>query len=211
MELTKQFAKFIAETQFTDFPAEVIQTAKERILDTVGAAVAGEQTWASKAQFLKACEKLGTGSYAPWGNREKKYPLARAAMINSTYAHAVELDDGHKNAGCHAGAVIVPTALTMGEALGATGQEILAAVIIGYEVVYRIVEQMTPYQIQKGFHPSGNCDVFGAMAVAGRLMKLTEQQIANGLGFAGLFASGLMEATVSGQQNKCIQVGYILL
>jgi 2-methylcitrate dehydratase PrpD len=45
------------------------------------------------------------------------------------------------------------------------------------------------------------------MAVAGRLMKLTEQQIANGLGFAGLFASGLMEATISGQQNKCIQVG----
>ena len=207
MELTKQFARFIAETQFKGIPAEVIQTAKERVLDTVGAAIAGEQTWESKAQFLKACEQLGTGIYAPWGNREKKYPLARAAMINSTYAHAVELDDGHKNAGCHAGAVVVPTALTLGEALGAGSQEILSAVIIGYEVVYRIVEQMTPYQIQKGFHPSGNCDVFGAMTVAGRLMKLTEEQIANGLGFAGLFASGLMEATVSGQQNKCIQVG----
>ncbi len=207
MELTKQFAKFIVETELGNIPEDVIQTAKERILDTVGAAIAGEQTWASKEQFLKACEKLGAGDFAPWGSKAKKYPLARAAMINSTYAHAVELDDGHKNAGCHAGAVIVPTALTIGAALGATGREVLTAVILGYEVVYRIVEQMTPYQIQRGFHPSGNCDVFGAMAVAGRLMRLTEQQIANGLGFAGLFASGLMEATITGQQNKCIQVG----
>lgn len=207
MELTKQFAKFIVETRFNDFPTDVVQIAKERILDTVGAAIAGEQSWESKAGFLRACEQLGTGVCAIWGGSEKKYPLARVAMINSTYAHAAELDDGHKNAGCHGGAVIVPTALTIGEALGATGQEILTAVILGYEVVYRIVEQMTPHQIQRGFHPSGNCDVFGAMAVAGKLMDLNEEQIANGLGFAGLFASGLMEATVSGQQNKCIQVG----
>ena len=78
---------------------------------------------------------------------------------------------------------------------------------IGYEVVYRIVAHMTPWQIEKGFHPSGNCDTFGAMAVAGKLLKLTETQLAAGLGFSGLFAAGLMEATVSGQRSKCVQVG----
>lgn len=207
MEITKEFAKFIAATNYEQLPTDVVTLAKERILDTVGAAIAGEHSWESKKAFLTACRKLEKGDFSVWGSRQKDFPLARAAMINATYAHAIELDDGHKNAGCHAGAVIVPTALTLGQALGKSGKEILNAVVIGYEIVYRIVAQMTPYQIQRGFHPSGNCDVFGAMAVAGKLMGLNEGQLANGLGFAGLSAAGLMEATKSGQQNKCIQVG----
>lgn len=205
--LTEKFAKFIEKTKYDDLSEQVVQLAKERILDTIGAALAGEHNWDSKESFLKACGKFDCGETDIIGTGKEKFSLPRAAMINSTYAHAAELDDGHKNAGCHAGAVVVPTAFTMGKALGASGKEILTAAVIGYEIVYRIVAQMTPYQIQKGFHPSGNCDTFGAMAVAGKLMGLNRQQLANGLGFAGLFAAGLMEATVSGQQNKCIQVG----
>jgi len=207
MYLTEKFADFIVNTNYVDLPEDIIHLAKERILDTIGAMLAGEKSWESKAAFLAACSKLGAGDIDIVGSAKQKFPLARAAMINATFAHAIELDDGHKNAGCHAGAVIVPTALTVGAKLGCSGKEILTAVVIGYEVVYRIVEQMTPYQIQKGFHPSSICDTFGAMAVAGKLMGLTAVEIANGLGFAGLLSSGLMEATVSGQQNKCVQVG----
>ena len=207
MQISERFAQFIARTDFDSLPEPVIAQAKERILDTVGAAVAGEANWELKDEFLKACTHLGAGDCRIWGSSALTFPVARAAAIHSTYAHAAELDDGHKNAGCHAGAVVVPTALTLGRELGASGKEILAAVAIGYEVVYRIVAHMTPWQIEKGFHPSGNCDTFGAMAVAGKLLKLTETQLAAGLGFAGLFAAGLMEATVSGQRSKCVQVG----
>jgi len=128
-------------------------------------------------------------------------------MINATFAHAVELDDGHKNAGCHAGAVVVPTALTMGQLLGSSGKEVLTAVALGYEVAYRIASHVNPKQINKGFHPSSNCGAYGAMAVAGKLMGLSAEQIANGLGQAGMLASGTMEATRSGQRSKCVQVG----
>lgn len=206
MYLTEQFASFIAHTNYEDLPPETIAHAKERIMDTVGAAIAGCCNWEYAEPFRRAIAALGTG-HCPVLGGETIYSPAHAAMVNATFAHAVELDDGHKNAGCHAGAVIVPTALVMGQEWNCSGRDILAAVVLGYEVVYRIASHMNPKQINKGFHPSSNCDVFGAMAVAGKLMGLNEVQLANGLGQAGMLACGTMEATRSGQRSKCVQVG----
>ena len=206
MYLTQKFAAFIAGTNYDDLPEQVVMLAKERIMATLGAAIAGSVNWEYAAQLREACKKLGSGECSVIGG-EKCYPAAHAAMINATYAHSVELDDGHKNAGCHAGAVVVPTALTMAQAMGKSGRELIAAVAIGYEVTYRIASHVNPAQINKGFHPSSNCGAYGAAAVAGKLMGLNEEQLANALGQAGMLASGTMEATKSGQRAKCVQVG----
>lgn len=207
MYLTQQFAKFIVETNYEDLPEQVVYLAKERIMDTIGAAIAGASNWEYAEKLREAVKLMGKGECSVLGSAEKCFPPAHAAMINATYAHSIELDDGHKNAGCHAGAVVVPTALTMGQALGRSGKEIIVAVAIGYEVTYRIASHVNPAQINKGFHPSSNCGAYGAMAVAGKLLGLNEEQLANGLGQAGMLASGTMEATKSGQRSKCVQVG----
>ena len=143
MYLTQKFAAFIAGTNYDDLPEQVVMLAKERIMDTLGAAIAGSVNWEYAAQLREACKKLGSGECSVIGG-EKCYPAAHAAMINATYAHSVELDDGHKNAGCHAGAVVVPTALTMAQAMGKSGRELIAAVAIGYEVTYRIASHVNP-------------------------------------------------------------------
>lgn len=207
MLITKKFAEFIEQTNYDSLSSETVALAKERILDTLGSAMAGCVSWDYRESFIEACRNLGSGECSIICSEKKEFPTARAAMINATFAHAIELDDGHKNAGVHAGAVVIPAAFAMSEKLGSSGKDIITAVVIGYEVVYRIASHVNPAQIQKGFHPSGNCDTFGAMAVAGKLMGLNKEQLANGLGFAGLFAAGLMEATQTGQMSKCIQVG----
>lgn len=207
MYLTQEFGAFIARTNYKDLPQPVVDQIKERIMDTLGAAIAGSCNWEYAQQLKQAISRLGSGHCAVIGDKNAVYSPAHAAMINATFAHAVELDDGHKNAGCHAGAVIVPTALVLGQELGCSGKEIITAVAIGYEVTYRIAAHVNPKQINKGFHPSSNCGAYGAMAVAGKLMGLDEQQLANGLGQAGMLASGTMEATRSGQRSKCVQVG----
>lgn len=208
MELTCQLAEFIANTTYDSLPSEIISVAKERLLDTIGAMLAGRAGWAYGNALAEAMKSMGSGHYAIIGeNAERCYPAARAAMLDATFAHAIELDDGHKFAGVHAGAVVIPTALVMGEELGASGKEILTAIVMGYEVVYRLAVAQSPQLIDHGFHPSATCDTVGAMAVTGKLMKLDCEQLANGLGMAALQASGLMEATVSGQQSKCVMVG----
>lgn len=209
MELTKRFAHFIASTNYEDIPEEALAEAKLRLMDTIGAIFSGRTGWAYEEAFLQAMRGLGAGEAEIIGRKsaENRFPAPRAAMINATFAHAIELDDGHKYAGVHAGAVIIPAALAMGRELKSTGKEILAAIVIGYEVVYRLAVAQSPNLIDRGFHPSATCDTAGAMAVAGKLMGLDEQQLACGLGMAALEASGLMEATVSGQQSKCVMVG----
>ncbi len=201
-------AEFIAKTNYEDIPSEVISVAKERLLDTIGAMIAGRAGWAYGDALIEAVKPLGAGGSRVLGpDSESRFPAARAAMLDATFAHAIELDDGHTFAGVHAGAVVVPTALIMGEELHATGKEILTAIVLGYEAVYRMAVAQSPELIDHGFHPSATCDTVGAMAVTGKLMKLDARQLANGLGMSALQAAGLMEATVTGQQSKCVMVG----
>jgi len=207
MNISRQFSKFIFELEYNELPQETIIKAKERILDNLGAAVAGCISWTYREPFLAACKLLGEGSCGVIGDSEKKYPMARAAMINATYAEANELDDGHIFASVHAGCVVVSTALVMGAELHCSGRDIITSVVAGYEIVYRLGVAMCPHLIVKGFHPSSVLNTCGAVAVAGKLLGLNEEQLANALGMAGMYGNGLMEATITGQQTKCIMVG----
>jgi 2-methylcitrate dehydratase PrpD len=208
MELTHRFADFLVNINYESLPAAVTVSAKERLLDTIAAMISGRTGWAYSEALLEAVKPLGGGDSTPIGpDAPACYPAARSAMLNATFAHAIELDDGHKFAGVHAGAVVVPTALNIGVDLGVCGKDILAAIVVGYEIIYRLAVAQGPELIERGFHPSAICDTIGAMAVAGKLMKLNKEQLANGLGLAGLQAAGLMESTVSGQQSKCVMVG----
>lgn len=207
MYLTEKFAEFVHGIKYEDLPGSIVALTKERILDSVGAILAGAGNWAYRDQFLSACQKLGTGDCSAFTTGDMKFPAARAAMIDATFGHAVELDDGHKFAGAHAGTVVVPVAFTLAEQNHLTGRDVIPAVVAGYDIVYRIAAAMAPAQIDKGFHPTSNDDTLGAAATAGKLLGLDKEQLANALGLAGLYASGLMEATVTGQLSKCVMVG----
>lgn len=207
MYITEKFADFIADIEYEDLPADIVSLTKERILDSIGAILAGAGNWAYREPFLTACREMGTGDCAAFTTGDEKFPAARAAMIDATFGHAVELDDGHKFAGAHAGTVVVPVAFTIAKQRGLSGKDIIPAVVAGYDIVYRIAAAMAPAQIDKGFHPTSNDDTLGAAAAAGKLLGLNKEQLANALGLAGLYASGLMEATVTGQLSKCVMVG----
>lgn len=124
MKLTESLANFIAGTNYSDIPAQTIAAAKERLLDTIGAMLAGRAGWAYGDALIEASRVLGAGSYPAIGpDARAQFPAARAAALNATFAHAIELDDGHKFAGVHAGAVVIPTALVMAQECGASGEE----------------------------------------------------------------------------------------
>ncbi len=207
MYITERFAEFINDITYEDLPQEIVALTKERILDSIGAILAGAGNWEYREKFLNVCDQMGTGDVSAFTTGDRKYPLARAVMIDATFGHAVELDDGHKYAGAHAGTAVVPVALTIARVLGLSGKDVIPAVVAGYDIVYRVAAAMAPHQIDKGFHPTSNDDTLGAAATAGKLMGLTKEELANALGLAGLYASGLMEATVTGQLSKCVMVG----
>lgn len=200
-------AEFIAATNYEDLPETVVAKAKERIIDNLGSCLAGSKKWDFSDQLLHCLKAMNPGESAVFG-RNEKLSCPFAALANTAFCHSLELDDGHSNAGVHAGAVVIPTALAVGESLKVGGRELVSSIVLGYEVIYRIARAVNPQQIRKGFHPSATCGVFGAAAVTAKLLGLSKSGIADALGLAGIQSSGLMEATQSGLSSKCVMVGH---
>jgi 2-methylcitrate dehydratase PrpD len=102
----------------------------------------------------------------------------------------------------------VPAALAVAEARGASGRELLAAVLAGNEIVTR-VGMATPGAFhRRGFHPTAICGIFGATAAAARLGGLAPAESASALGIAGSMASGLFAYLDDGTATKPIHPGW---
>jgi 2-methylcitrate dehydratase PrpD len=205
--VSSKLAEFIFNISIKDIPERIINYAKERTLDIIGACVAGSHSWNYNLKIIKGLTQINVGNSSIIG-RTERLSCPSAAMVNSAYGHALELDDGHKNAGVHAGTVIVPTALAVGELLHSKGEDILVSIILGYDIIYRVARTMNPMLIKKGFYPSSVCGTLGAATTATKLLSLNAKEISNALGLAGLQTAGIREASLSAQSSKSVMVGH---
>lgn len=130
-----------------------------------------------------------------------------AALANGAFSHALELDDDHRVAVLHPGAVIVPAALAAGEAAGVDGATFLRAVLVGYETTCRLGEVFRGAQFYHGVHPTALCGVFGAAAAGAVALDLDHDQFVNALGVAGTQAAGLTEWRADGSWIKRLHPG----
>jgi 2-methylcitrate dehydratase PrpD len=98
----------------------------------------------------------------------------------------------HNGSVFHPAAVIFPPVLAVGQALGASGRDILTAAVAGYEAGIRIGEFLgrSHYKI---FHTTGTAGTVAAAAAVGRLLELDPEQMLNAFGSAGTQAAGLWE------------------
>lgn len=114
-----------------------------------------------------------------------------AAMVNGTSAHGYELDDTHDKSMSHPGAVVITTALAAGAETNATGRDVIAAIVVGYEVMARVGMAANALGVvERGFHPTATFGVFGAAAAAGRLYGLDAMGIAQAWGIGLSMSSG---------------------
>mmetsp|Transcript_27480 Transcript_27480/g.68992 ORF Transcript_27480/g.68992 Transcript_27480/m.68992 type:complete len:439 (+) Transcript_27480:74-1390(+) len=164
--------------------AETKHLTKRAILDLLGCALAGA-THDTVPGVVKTIQEIdGPGCNCVWGTKVQ-LDVKGAIFMNAYTGALFDMDDGHRKAQGHPGAVLVPAALTVGARLGSSGKEVLEAVAVGYDVAVReavrIREAGGP---RKG--SSGWCAP-GAAASVGRLLKLTDEQMANAIGLAEYF------------------------
>ncbi len=115
--------------------------------------------------------------------------VAGAAFANGCAANGLDLDDSARYANGHAGASIFPTALAVGEALGSTGADILAALVVGYEVAHRIGRCW--HASRDVYQACGSWGSVACAAVAANLMRLAPEQAGHALGIAEYNAPNL--------------------
>lgn len=141
----------------------------------------------------------------------ERVPAPMAALANGALIHALDYDDTHAGALVHATAAVLPAALAAGEQHRASGSEVLAACIGGYETVTRIGSAVRHGFHARGFHATSVCGVFASALVGSILAKLGPESAVNAMGIAGSSASGSLEFLNTGSSTKQLHPGLAAL
>ena len=206
-EYTKPLAAWAASVVYDDVPPAVIDMMKKCLLDTIGCAAAGSERFEIKNLIRGVLSPDETGKADAWFQNATA-PVSTALLINGAMNHAVELDDLHKPSKIHAGTVIVPAILTVGDIYNIDGRELLTAMAVGYEVMLRAAVAIgVDSHRRRGWHGTATCGAFGAAAAIGHMMGLDPAQMANAFGLAGTSTGGLMAYTADGSMSKRYHAG----
>src|ERR1700733_5616381 len=135
---TVQLARYAAGLRYEDLPSAVVAKAKDIIADTVAACICGaEMPWSRLV--IDYAERTGPGGTSKILGRGTEVQAPAAALANGALAHSFELDSlTRSGAGAHPGATVLPPALAVAQQIGASGRQLITAVVAGNEVMIRI-------------------------------------------------------------------------
>src|SRR3954464_12265715 len=154
---TATLAAYVAGLTFDDIPQEVLERAKVLTLDYLGSTIRARTEAESTPALLKMLEALsldGAGDATVFGD-SKTWTPAVAALLNGALGHSLDFDDTHADSSLHPSAPVVRAAFAVGELVGASGRDVLTAIVGGYEVCCRLGNALDPNSAYKrGLHPT---------------------------------------------------------
>jgi 2-methylcitrate dehydratase PrpD len=188
--VTAELARRAAALAWRDLPNDLVERTKQCLLDWFAVTVAGAQEELTEILIREAMEDGAKGSATLVGRSEKVLP-STAALINGAASHALDYDDVNFAMGGHPTVTVVPALLALGEQIKASGRLFIESFVAGYETSGRIGRLVAPSHYQKGFHVTGTVGSFAAAAAAGRMLGLSEADLAVAFGIAATQAAGL--------------------
>ncbi|MCC6534304.1 MAG: MmgE/PrpD family protein [Burkholderiales bacterium] len=204
MGITEQLARMALETAAERFAGPIMASARLRILDTIGIAIAGSREHSTRIA-LEAVRHQGGNGHASVIAHPDRTASPLAGFVNGVAAHSQEYDDFTKGV-THVSVVMVPGVLAIAEELGASGKDMLAGFIVGFEVDARLARGMRPALFDRGWHPNGIVGAMGVAAAAARMMGLDTWQTRMALGIAASEAQGLRKNV--GSMGKAFHIGH---
>ncbi|MDE2844885.1 MAG: MmgE/PrpD family protein [Chloroflexota bacterium] len=162
-----KLAQFVVEARLEDLSQATVSAARDVVLDTIGAILAGSRLPENGNLARLAPTLSGAGQATIMGHNAGKVQPVFAAMVNATAGVALELDEGSRLGGGHPSIHVMPGAIAVAEELDATGKAALEAVIVGYEVTSRIGSGV---RARAEVHSHGTWGTIGAAAATARLL-----------------------------------------
>ena len=207
LEYSRILAEYVVDLRFDSLPVDVVDKAKLHFLDALGNILgAYEMPWSQ--MVIRLVKQMGGTPQSTVIGVGKKYPVALAALANGTMAHGIDADDsGARPSWAHPGSCIVPAALAAAEAEETSGEDLITAIVAGYDVGCRFDSAMYPGMRDRGFHATGVSGTIGAVAAVGKILGLTVDEMVNAFGLAGIQAAGLEEWLTTGDMSKRLHAG----
>jgi 2-methylcitrate dehydratase len=185
--VVEQLAAWALGVRAADIAPAAIAQAKLLLLDTIGCGFAALHEESARA-LLAMVETSGGAPQCTVIGRSELTSAANATLANGALVRILDFND-YVNAksgdlGGHPSDNI-PVALAAGELCAATGIEIIAAIVLGYEIFGRCKDLMERDSAWDGVTVSG----LAAPAMAGRLMRLDRRQLAHAIALSGARAA----------------------
>lgn len=184
---SRVLARFVHDLGPRDVPADVEHEAVRAFADTLGCALAGVRSTASRIAAALARGERGhlEGTVVGAGPAS----LLPCVYANTVTANALDFEPVGPEG--HVTLVAIPIALAVAEALGASGAELVSALVAGIEVGGRIgaaVRRLDAPDAPQLVAGNGHT-VFAGAAVAGKLLGLGIEELQHALGIAGYSAA----------------------
>ncbi|TAM66234.1 MAG: MmgE/PrpD family protein [Microbacteriaceae bacterium] len=195
-------ARFVVDFSEVDIDIAGRRAAKTLIKDQLAIQVGASQLPWSKQVRHARMTRPGKSTIVGDGETAS---AEDAAFLNATYGHGFEYDDYAGNA--HPGCCVVPVAIAIGEELDASFEEVLVAMVAGYELYVRIGYPASPALLNRGWQSHSVLANFGAAAVAAKLRGLDAETTLHALAIALSHAGGTTEYASTGGSIKRAHAG----
>ncbi len=177
---TETLARYATSLRYADLSASTVQAAKGHLLDSLGCAIGGYGSEPAAIARRVAPAWQGAPSARLLGEGRTTTPEA-AAFANSVMIRFLDANDTYIARGSGHPSDTLGALLAAAEVAGASGQDLLLATVIGYEVFGALADQVALRD--RGWDQS----VFVApasAAAAGFLLGLSAAQVADAIAIA---------------------------
>ena len=202
--LAVQLGEFVARLKFSDLPPNVVDKGKALINHSVTVALACSKL----PRVLQA--KAAVNEHESLGKREVGRGQGatvwaeggRVTRVGAVFANGVAISVNNQcdsyHMLTHPGVLIIPAGIATAESEGRSGQELLTAIVAGYEVQCRVARDFIPSTQARGYRSSPTYGILGAAATAAKLMRLNDAQTVSAIALAASFAGSLIEGQRTG-------------
>jgi len=187
----QELSRYMAGALKHKLPPEVADRARLHLVDTFAAMISGSRLLPGKRAINFVKQLGGTPEAGIIGTRIVTSTV-NAALANGMSGHADETDDTHPATRTHPGTSVIPAALAIAERDGLSGEQMLRAMVLGYEICARSMLAIKAMPLMRtGHHAGARGQLFGAAAAAAALLKLDARKLRYVLSYCAQQASGL--------------------
>ena len=207
MDIMAALVKNLSAAKFRNLPEEAVEAAKKSMIDTLGVIIAGSSVKGCQI-FVRHIKELGGPEESTIAVFGGKAPSYLAAQINGAMARALEIDDVSDEFVLHPSVSIVPACLATAEKIGGIGgKELITAIALGQDMMFRMVAATKLSAIQSGRYNLFR--IFACAGAVGKLVGLSEDQLLNAQGIAYSQMAGDGQSARDGAMTSYIQSGTV--
>jgi len=191
-EATRLLAEFAAGHASKGWSDAIEHEAHRALLNYVGCAIGASRHPTVDAALAAALELAPSPQATLYGRRER-VDMGSAALVNGIASHTFDFDDTHLKTIIHPAGPVASAVLALAEHTGASGRQVVDAVVVGIDVACRVGNAIYPDHYDRGWHITGSTGMLGAAAACARILRLDAHGVTMALGIAASQPVGVRE------------------